>query len=126
MQVVSGACLTCTFGVAPGTLNVLPMNRTQATTPAANIMDHVPMMNITSFGMCSSPANPVVISATAAKLGVFTPMPCVPATTSPWTPGSATVQVANMPALNQTSTCLCLWGGLIQVTNPGQTKTTIP
>ena len=125
-QVVSGACLFCSFGAAPGTLNVLPVNRAQATTPAANIMDHKPMVNIASFGMCSSPANPAVAAATAAKLGVFTPMPCVPATVSPWTPGAPTVLIANMPALNNTSTCMCMWGGVIQVTNPGQMTTAIP
>ena len=124
-QVVSGACLMCPFGAAPGTLTVLPVNRVQATSPAANIMDHVPMLNIGTFGMCSSPANPTVAAATAAKLGVFTPMPCTPATPAPWIPGSPTVLINNLPALNNTSTCQCLWGGVIQITSPGQFITTI-
>ena len=76
-----GATLQCSFGVAPSTLVVLPVNRVLCEGPlAANIMDHVPLVNIMPFGMCTSPANPQVAAATAAALGVPTPMPCVPAT----------------------------------------------
>ena len=63
-------------------------------------------------------------AATAAALGVLTPMPCIPVTTA-WVPGSATVLVGNMPALNSTSKCMCNWGGVIQVTYPGQVTTSI-
>ena len=125
--VVSGATLMCSFGAAPGTLTVLPVNRTMCSNmPAANIMDYVPMVNIMPFAMCMSPANPTVIAATAAALGVFTPMPCIPATTAPWTPGSPTVLIANMPALNNTSVCMCMWGGVITITVPGQVTTMVP
>ena len=67
--VASAAVTTCSFGVAPSTLNVLPTNRTTAGTPAANIMDSKPMVNIAPFGMCISLANPAVAAATAAALG---------------------------------------------------------
>jgi Domain of unknown function (DUF4280) len=93
---------------------------------AGNIMDHVPMMNIMPFGMCQSPANPMVAAATAAAMGVLTPMPCIPATTSPWVPGAPTVLVAGMPALNNSSKLICMWGGVIQFTNPGQTTEMVP
>lgn len=125
-QVTSGAVMMCSFGVAPSALNVLPINRTNATAPAANIMDFIPMTNIPTFGMCMSIANPAVASATAAALGVLTPMPCVPVTTSPWTPGSATCMIGGMPALNSTSTCMCTWGGVITIGFPGQVTTNIP
>ncbi|HDP24295.1 MAG TPA: DUF4280 domain-containing protein, partial [Deltaproteobacteria bacterium] len=99
--VISGATVMCSFGAAPGALTVLPVSRTMCSgMPAATIMDHVPMVNIKPFGMCSSPANPTVAAATAAKLGVFTPMPCVPATGAPWVPGSPTVLIGGKPALN--------------------------
>lgn len=94
--------------------------------PCANIMCNKPMVNIPPFGMCTSLANPTVASATSAALGVLTPMPCVPATAAPWTPGSATVMVDNMPALNNTSKCMCNWGGVIQFTVPGQFTENIP
>lgn len=58
VQVVSGALLTCTFGAAPSPLTVLPVNRVMCSKmPAATIMDHVPMVNIASFGVCMSIAN---------------------------------------------------------------------
>jgi hypothetical protein len=127
MQVVNGAQLMCSFGAAPSNLVVLPVNRRMTDNqPAANIMDYVPMVNITPFGMCMSPANPQVAAATAAALGVLTPQPCIPATSSPWTPGSPTVLLANQPALNNTSTCICHWAGVITIANPGQTDAEIP
>lgn len=123
--VCNGAMLTCTFGMAPGNLVVLPTKRVMATMPAATILDHVPLVNIMPFGMCMSMANPAVASATAAKLGVFTPMPCVPATAAPWAPGSTSVLIGGVPALESMSKLMCSWAGVIQVVNPGQTKTII-
>ena len=120
MQVVMGAMLQCSFGVAPSTLVVLPANKVMATTPAANIMDNKPMVNIPPFGMCQSMANPMVAAATAAAMGVLTPMPCIPVTAAPWAPGCPKVLIANMPALESSSKCMCNWGGVIQITNPGQ------
>jgi len=127
MQVVNGAQLQCSFGAAPSNLVVLPANRRiTKNQPAANIMDHVPMMNIMPFGMCMSLANPQVAAATSAALGVLTPQPCIPATASPWTPGSPKVLLANQPALNDTSTCMCTWAGVVTITNPGQSDAQIP
>ncbi len=122
-----GAMMQCSFGAAPSTLAVLPANRTMgAGPPAANIMDNAPIVNIPPFGVCSSLANPQVAAATAAALGVLTPMPCVPATTAPWVPGAPTVMIANMPALDNNCKLMCMWGGVIQIVNPGQTSILIP
>ena len=126
IQVCMGATLQCSFGVAPSALMVLPQNRVLTQTPAANIMDNKPLVNILPFGMCQSPANPVVIAATAAALGVLTPMPCVPATPAPWVVGAPTALLANMPTLNNTSKLMCMWGGVIQVVNPGQMTVMVP
>ena len=126
IQVCMGAMLQCSFGAAPSSLVVLPANRTMTTTPAATIMDHVPLVNILPFGMCSSPSNPTVAAATAAALGVLTPMPCVPVTPAPWVVGAPTVLIGKMPALNNTSKLMCNWGGVIQVVSPGQTKVMVP
>ena len=120
VQVVMGAMLQCSFGAAPSSLVVLPTNKVLATTPAANIMDNKPMVNILPFGMCQSPANPMVAAATAAAMGVLTPMPCVPATAAPWVPGCPKVLIGNMPALENSCKLMCNWGGVIQVTAPGQ------
>jgi len=126
-QVTSGALLQCTFGVAPSALIVLPQNKLlTGGPPAANIMDNKPIANIPPFGMCQSLANPTVAAATAAASGVLTPMPCVPVIPAPWSPGSATMLIGNMPALNNTCICNCAWGGVISITSPGQTATQIP
>lgn len=126
MQICMGAMLQCSFGVAPSSLVVLPANRTLTGTPAANIMDNKPMVNVPPFGMCNSPANPMVAAATAAALGVLTPMPCLPVTVAPWAPGSPTVLIGNMPALNDSSKLMCNWGGVIQIVVPGQFQTMEP
>ena len=126
-QVCMGAMLKCSMGVAPSSLVVLPVNRVMTSNvPAANIMDNKPMVNIMPFGMCQSPANPTVAAATAAALGVLTPMPCVPNTPAPWAPGAPTVLIANMPALDDTSKLMCLWAGVIEVTYAGQATHQIP
>jgi hypothetical protein len=119
--VANGALLACTFGLAPGSLTVLPSSPASANeAPLATIMDNAPMVNVMSFGMCASPANPEVAAATAAALGVLTPMPCVPATAAPWTPGSPSVMISDQPALDSSCSLTCLWGGMISVSSPGQ------
>lgn len=126
-QVCSGATLRCSFGVAPSMLNVLPTNRTlTGGMPAANIMDHIPLVNIMPFGMCQSLANPMVAAATAAALGALTPMPCIPATASPWIPGAPTMLLGNMPSLDSNCTLMCNWAGVIKVVMPGQVQMLIP
>ncbi|KRB67890.1 DUF4280 domain-containing protein [Noviherbaspirillum sp. Root189] len=125
-QVCMGAMIRCTFGVAPASLVVLPVNGVLTGTPAANIMDNKPMVNILPFGMCQSPSNPMVAAATAAALGVLTPMPCIPATTAPWITGAPTVLTANMPTLNNSSKLMCMWGGVIGIEVPGQFTVAVP
>ena len=104
LLVCCGAMCACSFGAAPSSLMITPENKVLGCNmPAATIMDNIPMKNIMPFGMCSSLANPTVASATAAALGVLTPMPCIPVTTAPWAPGSPTVFIGGKPALNDSS-----------------------
>ena len=124
--VCGGAMLSCSFGVAPSSLLVLPKNRVITSMPIANIMDNIPMVNILPFGMCNSMANPTVASATAAAMGVLTPMPCIPVIPAPWAPGCPTVLIANMPAINDSSKCMCAWGGNISINMPGQYTIQVP
>jgi hypothetical protein len=125
-QVTTGSMLKCSFGVAPSALNVLPVACVMSGTPAASIMDHMPMVNVMPFGMCNCTGNPMVIAATAAALGVLTPMPCIPMTMAPWMPGSPTVLIGSQPALNNSSKLLCMWGGEIQILSTAQSTTLIP
>lgn len=119
--VVNGAILSCTFGLTPSALIVMPIHRTMGGgMPAANIGDFIPLVNIMPFGMCSSIANPTVASATAAAQGVLTPMPCIPATTAPWVTGALTTMLDAMPALDDKSMCTCMWAGVITITQAGE------
>lgn len=118
--------MMCSFGTAPSSLVVLPANRVQTGVPAATIMDNIPNTNIMPFGQCSSMSNPMVAAATAAALGALTPVPCIPVTSAPWTPGAPTVTIGNFPALNDASKLMCTWGGVIQITVPGQFTVQVP
>ncbi len=120
--VTGNAVLQCTFGAAPCTLVVLPTNKVMVEMPAANIMDQKPFLNIPTFGVCTSLANPTVAAATAAALGVLTPMPCIPMTVAPWAVGNPQVLIGNMPALNDGSKLMCSWAGVISITFAGQVK----
>jgi hypothetical protein len=110
------------MGVAPTPLNFLPIPRVFAPMPAGTITDMIPFLNIVPFGMCNSPANPMVAAATAAALGVLTPMPCIPVPAGPWLPMSPTVLIGGKPALNNMSKLMCAWAGVIQIIFPGQVK----
>jgi hypothetical protein len=124
--VCMGATLQCSFGAAPSSLVVLPANGVLTGAPAATIMDHAPMVNISPFGACSSIANPTVAAATTAALGVLTPMPCIPVTPAPWALGAPTVLIGNMPALDDQSKLMCAWTGVIQINFAGQVTTSVP
>lgn len=119
--VVMAATTQCTFGLAPSTLMVVRPTVLMQSLPAATIADIAPMSNIMPFVMCQSLANPTVAAATAAALGVLTPMPCVPVPVAPWSPGSTTTLVAGVPALVAGSMCNCAYGGTISITMPGTT-----
>jgi hypothetical protein len=119
--VCAGAQIQCTAGTIPSTLIVAATTGTAAgVQPLATINDHLPMTNIPPFGLCMSPANPAVATATAAAQGVLTPQPCTPMTTAPWSPGSISTLLLSMPAVLDVSRCLCTYGGVVSVLSPGQ------
>lgn len=127
MQTCMGATLRCSFGLTPSTLVVLPENRVFTNGSAdANILDHLPLVNILPFGACISTANPAVEIATLAALGVPTPAPCVPVTPSPWVPGAITVQIGGAPSLSSNSVLMCVWGGVIEIIDPGEFTVEVP
>jgi Domain of unknown function (DUF4280) len=127
LQVCMGATMQCSMGAAPSSLVVLPINRVlTGQVPDANIMDHIPMVNIMPFGVCMSPAFPATAAATAAALGVLTPMPCIPGTLSPWVTGAPTVLLANFPTLDNVSQLMCIFGGVIQFIDAGEETVQVP
>jgi hypothetical protein len=76
--------------------------------------------------MCMAPTNPEVISETAAALGVPTPAPCIPNTVAPWIPMAPTILIAGQPVLENDSQLMCMWGGVITISSPGQTSVDLP
>ncbi len=125
-QVCLGAMTRCSFGATPSTLVVTPQHNVYTGTPAATILDNKPLVNVMPFGLCRSPGNPMVAAATAAAMGTLVPMPCIPATSAPWAPGSPTVQIGNLPALNNSSKLCCSYGGVIGIDMAGQFTVAIP
>lgn len=126
MQTCMGAMMTCSMGATPSPLMPTPKTVMTSNMVAANILDHIPIVNIPPFGVCKSPANPMVAAATAAALGVLTPMPCIPVTPAPWVPGAPTVLLCGAPALNNSSKLMCTWAGVISFSSPGQFTHIIP
>lgn len=124
--VVMVAVTKCSMGMMPSMLMVLPEHGVTCTgLAAANVKDSVPMLNILPFGMCRSMQNPMVIAATIAAMGSLTPMPCIPMTFDPWSPGAKTVKIAGQAALTNSCKTKCLWGGQIEITMPAQFQTMV-
>ena len=122
---VTTAMVSCSFGASPSTLKgttnaiVLVQGR-----PSCTISDGS-NVNIGSFGMCSSLANPQVAAATTAAMGVLTPQPCTPMLSGNWISGkmataSTPVLVGGIPCLTMGSTCNCAYGGILTILNPAQ------
>lgn len=122
--ITSGATIKCSCGDKTTKLTVYP-DRTVFLTekPMANISDHVSMYNIAPFGKCHITSFPPTGSATAANHGCLTPMPCVPGTISEWLQGKGDYIIKGRPALLKSSYCKCQWGGIITITDDGQTDT---
>jgi len=118
--VTTGAMLQCSFGTTPSSLTVnVPMRPKCGSMLMATIDDNVPNTNIAPFGLCQTINNPQVAQATTAAMGTLTPMPCLPAITAPWAPGTSMMKVLGTPALTDNCTCQCMWGGIITIKNPG-------
>ncbi len=122
--VVTGAKLACPFGTAPSTLTAgSQFTGLGCSKPIATIMDMAPGTNIAPFGMCMSLANPQVAAATAAALGVLTPMPCTMVPAGPWQAVKPSILIGGKPILTQECSLLCGMGmGKISIVFPGQTK----
>ncbi len=112
--------LSCSFGIAPDMLIVLPdTNVVIEGMLAGNMMDNIPFANIPGFILCTSLLNPEVDAATAAAFGVLIPMPCTPMTFEPWITEDVNVMITGMPAIDQTSILMCDYAGVITVDEPG-------
>lgn len=121
--VCTGAALQCSMGTTPATFAASSQSVLGPT--GAGAVADTAAANIPSFGLCQSMANPQVASASAAAGGSLVPQPCLPVIAAPWTPGSTSVTVGGVAALDDSSQCACTWGGTITVSSAGQTATTL-
>ncbi len=105
--IVNGAVCLCTQGSDPCALKVTNHNNVQIDDQsAATVLDHIPGVNLTTFGTCK---------VTGSK--------CVPVTPAPWETGSATnVQVNDQLVLLQTDRLKCTVPGIITVLDPMQAR----
>lgn len=119
--VVAGAKMKCSFGDKEAILTA-PFSHGYYCNekPVLNIMDFKPMVNIMSFGMCSSMTNPTVAAATAAANGKLQKMPCIPMVVTPWLNGKMDVMVENQPAILNNSKNMCVYCGQITIEKDGQ------
>lgn len=122
LLVCQGAILKCSYGNVPTPLMVMPSQKVKNILPVAVKSDNIPIVNILPFGMCSNPLNPMVLAATAAALGVLTPVPCIPCTLQAWKSPCKKVKAGGKEVITTDSKLKCLYGGEIQVSFPGQVK----
>ena len=123
--VVTAAILECGMGTVPSVMIVLPVAQVLVESrPVAVVADNVPFLNLLPFGMCKSPANPMVMAATAAALGVLTPMPCLPMPAGPWSSPVSKTTVGGKAMLGSGGTCSCAYGGSISIKLAGAMRTT--
>lgn len=124
MVVVAGAKCMCSYGTSTCPLQVTSQMKCMADgKPIATIQDVQPGVNLASFGMCSSLANPAVAAATAAALGVLTPQPCTMVPAGVWTSANTKVLIGGKPCVTNESTLMCGLGmGTIKVLSTNQQK----
>jgi hypothetical protein len=126
LPVVAGGLLKCAMGTAPSAMVVLPDAQVMVEgRPVARVSDNIPFLNLLPFGMCQSPANPMVMAATAAALGVLTPMPCLPMPAGPWNSPVSRTSVGGQSALGSGGTCMCAYGGEISIQLAGAMLSTM-
>ena len=118
--VITGGTLKCSMGTSPGTFTGGCVKVFVTNKPGGTVADTAMGKNIAPFGLCMSLANPAVAAATAAAVGILTPMPCTPTVTGPWTPGAVHAVFEGKAALLQTDTASCAFAGTITVVDPGQ------
>jgi Domain of unknown function (DUF4280) len=115
--VTTGGALKCSMGTTPATFSATSQS-VVAPTGAGTVDDSQPA-NVPLFGLCQSMQNPAVSGA----MGV--PQPCTPMIAAPWSAGSTTTPIGQLPALDDSCQCQCAYFGKITVSSAGQTATTL-
>lgn len=120
--VVTGGSCACSFGTAPGNINVTSQMQVTADGKPVATIDDCSQANISPFGMCTTLTNPQVAAATAAALGVLTPQSCMRVPAGTWIQTNPVRTIGGKPVVTQECTCVCGYGGNISITSTGQNK----
>ncbi len=117
-----GTMLGCKpWGAAPMPMGVLPTNRIMTSKmPTATMKDIVPFLNIPSFVMCTSKANPAVIAVMAATFGAVQQFACIPAPAMPWMMAGMRAPGGKVPLVTKSACTMCMWAGTIAPQAPAQ------
>lgn len=120
--VVRGASMRCRCGSHPRRIN-LPVSH-------GSFVNQKPMLNeednkednISSFGICSGPANPSneTIHLVGEDGAVVSGKPCQPEILAKWLNTKEDALVEGKPALTTASQLICAFGGVIAFENDGQ------
>lgn len=117
----TGSIAACPFGVAPTPLTFLPTSMLMGKAgPIGSIIDCIPFLNISPFGVCMSMLNPMTAALTAAAFGILTPGPCLPVPVGTWIPMKPTVIGKSGPIVSNDSILMCAYGGTIKCMLPSQ------
>jgi len=104
--VVQTAIVRCSFGAAPCVVSVQSQPLVKMCgMNAATIMDNKMLF----FGICSSPSHPLFYAP--APAACLAPAQVV----APWAPGSPTVKICGLPAVNKNCKLMCNFGGIIEM-----------
>lgn len=117
LVVVANAALRCSLGASPGVLSTVVPHKLKSGTFAANLDDATLMPG--SFGTCAAPGR----LTPAGTPGPCTPTPALPR----WAPaGKPVLMIGGAPALTDGCRLSCSFGGMIEVSNPAQTRLQAP
>lgn len=116
---VQGATCRCTFGTAIIPIQVIPIDGVKiCNRPAVKQLD-TNLFNISSFGMCSSLSNPLVITLMNT---IIIPTVCVPKIVTPpgWNVSKMNIKIGGQYPCSMGDTCMCAYGGIISILNANQ------
>jgi hypothetical protein len=116
------------LGVAPPALTVVPKGKpVQAggQMGSGTIQDFAPNVNIIAVRHVHHSVEPASRRSHLCRNGCADAPAVAFRLTTPWKPGSPTVQINGAPVdlLTNSCTCQCSWGGVITISSPGQKKT---
>lgn len=115
--VVDGAKTKCSQGIGQSIVCRTMDNTVEMQGKTVlSIADSVPYINIKSFQLCKSPMNPAVV-ANQGK-----PVPGTPNICTKWMKGKLDTTIKGEPILNSDCKLECLYGGIIEIVDDGQSK----